>query len=148
MLFGTALLTTIDVLINEKLFKSKDTEIRNIALILGHFLKFAPEMTEMCSANEDGWKKIVLERVDEYGMKSDLLNINHIISEIENAIEDDDTTSSEDDFPKPKRLTKSKRLQNAATSYESKPWAGLINLESLEAGTKRSWAHWDWATEV
>ena len=54
MLFGTALLTTIDILIKESLFKSGNSDIRNIALIFGHFLNFVHDTKGMCKANEDG----------------------------------------------------------------------------------------------
>lgn len=143
MLFGTALLTTIDVLIEKGLFKSEDSDIRNIGLILGHFLKFAHDSKEMCMANEDGWKKIVLERADEHGIKPHMTSIDHIISEIRES--NDDTNSDEDETPRPEKGTKK---ENALKSYESKPWVGLVTLESLKAGVKRSWTYWNWAVEV
>lgn len=144
MLFGTALLTTIDILIKEDLFKSKNSEIRNIALIMGHFLNFACDMKEMCSGNEDGWKRTVLERADKHEITPHMIGIKRVISEIRksegNKVSDDESGSR----------TKSRRdgRANAAKSYESKPWAGVITLESLEAGVERSWTHWDWAIEV
>ena len=82
MLFGTALLTTIDILINQSIFKSENSEIRNIALILGHFLSFVHEIKELCRANEDGWKRRVLERADEHEIKPDMISIDPVISEI------------------------------------------------------------------
>lgn len=146
MLFGTALLTTIDILIKNSLFKSENSDIRNIALILGHFLNFVHDMKEMCVANEDGWKATVLERADEHEIKPYMISINHIISEIREG--KDDATSDEDGTPRPEIGTRREGLENAAKSYESKPWVGVITLESLKAGVERSWTHWDWATEV
>ncbi len=148
MLFGTALLTTIDILIKQNLFKSEKSEIRNIALILGHFLNFVHEMKELCRANEDGWKGTVLERADEYEIKPHMISTDHDISEIRKGKNDDDDTPDEDGTPRPKKCTRREGLENAAKSYDSKPWVGLITLESLKAGVTRSWTHWDWATEV
>ncbi len=144
MLFGTALLTTIDLLIKKKLFGSEKSEIRNIALILGHFLNFAHDTKELCRANEDGWKVIALERADEHGI-TPLASNGHVLDEIRKA-KDDDATSDQDDEDETSRPETEN--DNAAESYKSKPWTGLITLESLKAGVKRSWAHWDWATEV
>ena len=94
-------------------------------------------------ANEDGWKKIVLERADEHGIKPHMTSIDHIISEIRES--NDDTNSDEDETPRPEKGTKK---ENALKSYESKPWVGLVTLESLKAGVKRSWTYWNWAVEV
>lgn len=146
MLFGTALLTAIDILIKNSLFKSENSDIRNIALILGHFLNFVHDMKEMCVANEDGWKATVLERADEHEIKPYMISINHIVSEIREG--EDDATPDEDGTPRPEIGTRREGLENAAKSYESKPWVGVITLESLKAGVERSWTHWDWATEV
>lgn len=149
MLFGTALLTTIDILIKESLFKSENSDIRNLALILGHFLNFVHDTKEMCKANEDGWKKIVLERADEHGIEPYMISIDHIISEIRDSNDDANSDdSNEDGTPRPKIGTKKESTENAAKSYESKPWVGLVTLESLTAGVKRSWTYWKWATEV
>ena len=97
-------------------------------------------------ANEDGWKKVVLERADEHGIKPQMISLDRVISEIRKA--KDDATSDEDETPKPKARTDREGRRNAAKSYESKPWVGLITLESLKAGVERSWMHWDWATEM
>ena len=48
----------------------------------------------------------------------------------------------------PDIISRHEGLENAAKSYESKPWVGVITLESLKAGVRRSWTHFDWATEV
>ena len=146
MLFGTALLTTIDILIKENLFKSQDSDIRNVALVLGHFLNFAHDMKETCRANEDGWKTKVLDRADANDIKPLMINIEHVISEIRTSKAD--ATSDEDESAKPKTGTRREGLKDAAKSYESRILVGFITLESLKAGVKRSWTHWNWATEV
>ena len=146
MLFGTALLTTIDILIKDNLFKAEDSPIRDIALILGHFLEFAHDMKEICEAKEDEWTEKVLERADQHGIKPYIINNDHVISEMRNGKED--TASDEDGTPKPEIASRREGLENATKSNESKPWVGWITVESLKAGVKRSWKHWNWATEV
>ena len=146
MLFGTALLTTIDILIKERLFKSQDSDIPNVALVLGHFLNFAHDMEETCRANEDGWKTKVLDLADAHDIKPVMISIDRVISEIRTSKAD--ATSDEDELTKSKTEIRRKALQNAAESYESRPSVGFITAESLKSGVKRSWTHWNWATEV
>lgn len=146
MLVGTALRTTIDILIKERLFKSEDSDIRNITLILGHFLNLVHDMKDTCIANENRWGIMVLERADERGFKPHLISINHVIREIREGR--DDATSDGDGTPRPEIGSKREGLENAAKSYESKPWVGLVTLESLKAGVERSWKDCSWATEI
>ena len=146
MLFGTALLTTIDILIKERLFKSQASDIRNVALILGHFLNFAHDMEETCMANEDGWKTKVLDLAEAHDIKPLMIDIERVISEIRESRAD--ATSDEDESTKSKTEIRREGLKNAAKSYESRHLVGFITAESLEAGVKRSWTHWNWATEV
>ena len=146
MLFGTALLTTIDILIKERLFKSQDSDIRNVALVLGHFLNFAHDMEETCRANEDGWKTKVLDLADAHDIKPLMIGIERVISEIRTSKAD--ATSDEDEPRKSKTELRREGLKNAAKSYESRHLSGFITAESLKAGVKRSWTHWNWATEV
>ena len=145
MLFGTALLTTIDILVKENLFKPQGSDIRNVALVLGHFLNFA-DMEHFCRANEDGWKTKVLELADAHDIKPLMIRIERVISKIRTSKAD--TTSDKDKSAKPKTGTRREGLQNAAKSYESRPSVGFLTVESLKGGMKRSWAHWNWATEV
>ena len=146
MLFGTALLTTIDILIKERLFKSQDSDIRNVALVLGHFLNFAHDMEETCRANEDGWKTKVLDLADAHDIKPLMIGIERVISEIRT--NKADATSDEDESTKSKLEIRREGLKNAAKSYESRHLVGFITVESLKVGVKRSWTHWNWATEV
>lgn len=82
MLFGTALLTAIDILLKKDLFKPDNSEIRNTPMILGQFLNFVHDMKEMCTANEDGWKRTVLERADTHGINPFMISLDHVINEI------------------------------------------------------------------
>lgn len=68
MLIGTALLTTIDVLISQGLFTNNSSKIRNIGLILSLFLEFAEDEGEIPSCNEDGWNAVVVEKADAHGV--------------------------------------------------------------------------------
>lgn len=146
MLFGTALLTTIDILVSENLFKSQDSDIRNVALVLGHYLNFSHDMEELCRANEDGWKSKVLDLADAHDIKPLMISTERVISEIRTSKAH--ATPDEDESAKPPTGTRRDGLKNAAKSYESKLLAGVITLEDLKAGLKRSWTHWNWATEV
>ena len=147
MLFGTALLTVIDILLEKDLFKSDNSEIRNIPMILGQFLNFVYDMKEMCTANEDGWKRIVLEKADTYDIKPFVISLGHVIDEIRKG--GDDTVSDDESGSRiPDIISRRNGHENAAKRYESKPWVGVITLESLKAGVRRSWTHFDWATEV
>ncbi|KAL8656957.1 MAG: hypothetical protein Q9226_002405 [Calogaya cf. arnoldii] len=69
MLIGTALLSSIDVLKSHKLFHSdSNTEVRNIGLILCHYLQFAYDQREIPRLNEAGWTKLVIQRAEEHGI--------------------------------------------------------------------------------
>ena len=146
MLFGTALLTTIDILVKENLFNSQGSDIRNVALVLGHFLNFAHDVEETCRANEDGWKTKVLDLADAHDIKPLMISIERVISEIRTS--KGNATPDEHDSAKRKTQIRREGLQNAAKSYESRHLVGFITVESLKAGVKRSWTHWNWATEV
>ena len=135
MLFGTALLPKKERKKERKL-KPEKSEMRNFALVLGHFLKFARNVKEMCLANEDGWKDIVRERANHHRIKSHMISINHVINEIRTGR--DHATSDENETLRPETGKSCEGRESAAESYESKPWVGIITLESLGAGVKRS----------
>ena len=146
MLFGTAFLTTIDILVKENLFNSQGSDIRNVALVLGHFLNFAHDVEETCRANEDGWKTKVLDLADAHDIKPLMISSKRVVSEIRTSKAN--ATPDEHDSAKRKTQIRREGLQNAAKSYESRHLAGFITVESLKAGVKRSWVHWNWPTEV
>ncbi|KAL9623040.1 MAG: hypothetical protein Q9204_007979 [Flavoplaca sp. TL-2023a] len=66
-LIGTAVLTSIDLLTTNHLFHP-DSPIRNIGFILGLFLEFVIGYEEACEGDEDGWRFIVVRKMDAVGI--------------------------------------------------------------------------------
>ena len=103
-------------------------------------------MKGICRANENGWKTKVLDLADAHDIKPLMTSIESVISEIRTSKAN--ATSDEDESTKSKTEIRREGLKNAAKSYENRPSVGFITVESLKAGVKRSWTHWNWATEV
>ncbi|KAL9595380.1 MAG: hypothetical protein Q9219_006482 [cf. Caloplaca sp. 3 TL-2023] len=70
MLLGTATLTAVDLLIDQGLF-SQNSQMRNLGLMLGLVLQFAVEFEETCSCNEDGWRKVLVRKLDQHKVQID-----------------------------------------------------------------------------
>jgi hypothetical protein len=71
-LLGTALLSTITVLIEEGSFKATDTSIRNLGLVLSFWLNFITDICdEMCSNGESDWVMKLVQMADEHGVVID-----------------------------------------------------------------------------
>jgi len=145
MLIGTALLATIDALIKKDLFKNGNSEIRNIGLVLSHFLRFVAETSETCRLNEDGWKAEVVKKADEHGVTiQGLSGVDELIESIYEGVNDSESEESG-------QRTASQvvdELMNMTTCYKSEPMCGTVTVEMLTRGTRRSWQNWDWAMEV
>ncbi|KAL8876989.1 MAG: hypothetical protein Q9192_008763 [Flavoplaca navasiana] len=65
-LIGTALLTTLDLLSHHHFHP--DSPIRNIGFILGLFLEFVIGYEETCEGDEDGWRFVVVRKMDAVGI--------------------------------------------------------------------------------
>ena len=133
MLIGTALLTTIDVLIQKRLFTNNSSKIRNIGLILSMFLQFAADESGIAEGNEDGWKTVVVEKADAHGVTiQGLVGINELVQAIreEGDDSDSDTENPAEDDPKHMMM------------------AMLACYTSGEYPTKRTWKHYCWDIEV
>lgn len=138
MLIGTALLTTIDVLIEKGLF-TNSSKIRNIGLILSMFLQFAADESDT-SSNEDGWKAVVVEKADAHGVTiQGLVGIDELVQDIRDNAEDSD--SDEED------LGEIGSLAIVANCYQSSE-PSYKDLETFNFGEQRSWKHYDWEIEV
>ena len=138
MLIGTALLTTIDVLIEKGLF-ANNSKIRNIGLILSMFLQFAVDESDT-SCNEDGWKAVVVEKADAHGVTiQGLMGIEMLIQGIKDNAEDSD--SDEEDLGEIGNLAK------VANCYQSGEPSNT-DLEAFDFDKQRSWKHYDWEIEV
>lgn len=88
MLFGIALLTTIDALLQHDLFRDKDPKVPNLGLVLALFIKstwdspsctmnpfrskdayIPPFNNDICVNNENGWVAEVVSLADEHGVR-------------------------------------------------------------------------------
>ena len=86
MLFGIALLTTIDALLQENLFKGQESKVPNLGLVLALFIKStwdlppctwdlawkglykSPFNNSLCANNENGWAAEVISLADQHGV--------------------------------------------------------------------------------
>ena len=86
MLFGIALLTTIDALLQENLFKGRESKVPNLGLVLALFIKStwdlppctwdlarkglykSPFNNSICVNNENGWAAEVISLADQHGV--------------------------------------------------------------------------------
>ena len=142
MLIGTALLSAVDVLISHNLFhSSNNTVVRNIGLILCHYINFGHLWAERCRNNEAGWMGVVISKAQAHGVRIEgFYGMEEIIDK---ALKASRTTSS----------TSSVGKLNMIHAYESAPplW-GHITLESLraheEGGTRRDWSRFDLKKEI
>lgn len=134
MLIGTALLTTIDVLIQKDLFKNS-SKIRNIGLILSMFLQFSADETEIAEYNEDFWTTKVVEKADEHGVTiQGLVGIDELVQAIRGegfayASDSEESHPAEDE---PEEM-----MTDMLDSYQSGAYS-----------TTRSWRHYCWDIEV
>ena len=133
MLIGTALLTTIDVLIQKGLFTNNSSKIRNIGLILSMFLQFAADESGTTECNEDGWNTVVVEKADAHGVTiQGLVGIDELVQAIRD--EGDDSDSDEEDLTE--------------DDPEDMRTAMLACYQSEGYSTRRSWKHYCWDIEV
>ena len=143
MLIGTALLTTIDVLISQGLFTNNSSKIRNIGLILSLFLEFAEDEGEIPSCNEDGWNAVVVEKADAHGVTIEgLVESYELAMSLRDNVYNSDCSEEEDITgmdPEELATYMSERYQSREQSYTT---------ETFELGEKRSWKQYDWDIEV
>ena len=137
MLIGTALLTTIDLLISQGLFTNTGSKIRNLGLILSMFLEFAADAGEH-ECNEDGWDYEIVKKADAHDVTIGGLVSSHELVERVRDIDDSSDTSEEEDMTKmdPEELA----------TYMSERYQSIYHASEL--GEKRSWKQYDWDIEV
>ena len=160
MLVGSMLLYVLDLfekldLIRgkgaDKLLGNDSTELPSLGLVIGLFLKFAEHNEDMCRLNEDGWKFNVVEKAISYGI--DFRDIKGAENVVE-AIETGRTTAD-----KPKEIAwpanQEERLRSITdelthwtTCYKREELWGLVTMETLGKGTKRSWSSSSFYMEV
>lgn len=131
-MFGTALLTTINILVSQKLF-TPDSELRNIGLILAKFLKITTGVgdDELCRRGENRWKDVVVRLADEHGIIiSGVYHIEDIVDQIR------ESTGPDSSDKKDRNLFD-----------EEAPTWGVITLEFINR-PRVSWKSWNWKKEV
>lgn len=139
MLIGTAILTTIDYLVDAR----PDGDIRNFGFILGLFLEFVVHFEEACEANENGWRFVALKKADRHAVvirgydKLDMM-VQNIRMEMNTSDNEDEELSEDDD------ASEAGDRPNFLRAYKSAPY----HPERRSPGVTRSWTTWDWKQEV
>lgn len=95
-ILGRALLSTISVLVRKGKFKNEGSPIKNIALILAFWIKFAVEDCGDCEDDENGWAKVVVKIADAQGLEiTGPHGIEEQVKEVREEAEDMDSDSDE-----------------------------------------------------
>ncbi|KAL8986810.1 MAG: hypothetical protein Q9169_008754, partial [Polycauliona sp. 2 TL-2023] len=142
MLIGTALLSTVDLLISVNLFHPSSS-LRNIGSIIALLLEFAVSYEETCDNNEDGWRLVVVRKMDLYGIKVHGLkqgggymnDLRHLAEE-----EDEEEAAAAEDWVSG---------NGDAAVFESE-FPNCVNAYKPETGPEsevRIWEEWDWKAE-
>lgn len=139
MLIGTAILTTIDYLVDA----SPDGDIRNFGFILGLLLEFVMEFEETCAANEIGWQYVALKKADQHAIiirGYDRLDM--IVPKIRMELDTADIEGEE--FSEDEDAAEAGDRPNFLRAYKSAPY----HPERRSPGVTRSWSTWAWKQEV
>lgn len=154
MLIGTAILTTIDHLIAAELFRP-DSAIRNLGFIIGLFLEFVVAYEETCESNEDGWRFVVVRKLDEFGIKIRGLKGAERIAEglREIALEEEAMDQAEEEeHQETEKDSHNPNPQNDKNDIPpSTPFPNFVNAYKPDTAADselRSWDAWDWKQEV
>ena len=159
MLIGSMLLKTFWVLErvdllqdNEhKFFREESSMLPNLGLVLSLFLRFAEDFKESCRLNEDGWKYIVVEKADEHGVDiSSFSGMAPIVERIreEHAAAGKPAETEIETCPTRRLRGVFDDLTHWAECYQLNQTSGVITLESLNRGTRRSWSSHEFFLEV
>ena len=121
-LFGTALLSTIDVLIQQDLFK-EGSSIRNLGLILSLFIGFAEDCcSDLCEKGESDWKKRVVLLAQDHGVEiKGPYGIEEQLQSMRNEIADEKDDGEDE-------------------------WEDIDDSDDEDG--HRKWGKWDWKKEV
>ena len=156
MLVGSMILYVLDLLSqvdnvrdqNDKLLRNH-SELPNVGLVLALFLQFAEDSREMCRLNEDGWKRLIVKKADEFGIDiKGVKGIGSIVEAIRNGTEK---------IHKPVEIAgdlqgrveaELEGLSHWLDCYKRENFSGVMTLESLNQGTRRSWSSYDFNMEV
>jgi len=136
MTMGTALLTTISLLIKHGLFRDGNSTIRNLGFILSQFLHSNACNDEICPSNEHGWSKVVVRLADKHGVTiTGVFGIEEVVDEIrEEAAGSEEEGSSGEEVAASKKKGKGRKGWKLEDDYN---WS-----------EERMWKHWDWSKEL
>lgn len=137
MIMGTALLTTISLLIKYGLFRDGNPVIRNLGLVLSNFLFSEACDGGLCASNEHGWSKVVVRLADKHGVTiTGVSEVEDIVDEIRETIEEEEEGSGTEEVAATKALGKNKT-------------ASTWNVDDdYNEDDERMWKHWDWSKEI
>lgn len=130
-MFGTAILTTIDILIEHNLSSDSSSEVRNVGLVLSQLLRFASDMEDLCGReNDHGWKQVLVRLADKHGVEiKGRKDIDEVVQNIREEDEDEDEEQQE-----AREKAGRKKTWKPQDDYDD---TGL-----------RLWGRWDWKKEV
>lgn len=135
----------------DKLLRNDSAELPSLGLVIGLFINFAEYNKEICKLNEDGWKFVVVEKAISYGLDV------HNIKGTENIIEAMETGRRTADKPKEIAWRENREeslrslsddLTHCMACYKREELWGLITMETLNRGTRRSWSSYSFYMEV
>ena len=135
----------------DKLLRKDSAELPSLEMVVGLFLNFAEHNKDMCMLNEDGWKFNVVEKAIGYGLDV------HNIKGTKDILEDIETGRRTADKPieiawREKREESFRNISDDLTHcmacYQREELWGLMTMERLDRGTKRSWSSYCFYMEV
>lgn len=156
MLMGSMILYELDLLSqmdtvrdqNNKLLRNH-SELSDLGLILALFLQFAEDSREMCRLNEDGWKRLIVKKADEFGIDiKGVKGIGSIVEAIRNGTEKVDEPVDIAGDLQGRVEAELGGLSHWMDCYKRENFSGVLTLESLNQGTRRSWSNYDFNLEV
>ena len=131
-IIGTAVLSTIDLLIARGWFAPTSSAIRNTGLMLGRFIEFAQSQDDASGMNENGWLHRIVKLADEHGVAiegkpDDEKVLQSIRADIEDADEEPPS-----------------KAEAARYARAKKKWTPKGDRD--DEGS-RVWGSWDWTVE-
>ncbi|CAO1605284.1 hypothetical protein XANCAGTX0491_008805 [Xanthoria calcicola] len=151
MLIGTALLTALDHLVAAGLL-GHDSPIRSIGFVIGLFLEFVVAYEETCESNEDGWRFVVVRRVDAFGIKiSGLKAAEQIAEGLREITREEEEAEQEEKEKKGQRDETSSDSDNSDLQKDENNLPNFVNAykpDTAPDSEVRSWDAWNWDQEV
>lgn len=153
MLIGTALLTALDHLVAAGLL-GHDSPIRSIGFVIGLLLEFVVAYEETCESNEDGWRFVVVRRVDEFDIKmSGLKGAERIVQGLRRIAREEEAEQEEEEEEKKKEqrdeTSSDSEKNNGPQKDGNKPnFVNAYKPDSAPDSELRSWDAWNWEQEV